>query len=278
MGSARARCRGKNKKEIVLLVMLFLAFARDCRAFDIDINHEQAGWIADRIFANECSSREKLLVQWNEGEDFLSLGIGHFIWYPKGVKGRFTEVFPLFLKYAELSGVGIPVWLKEVNGARPHCPWRTREEFTCSKNTARFNELRIFIEGTKAVQAEFIVSRFKSSIAMMILSIDARGDEARIIHRLEKLISTTRGLYAVVDYGIFKGMGISESERYDGDGWGLLQVLSEMKNDATDRDAVLEFSACAEKILIRRVDNSPEARDETKWLTGWLNRVRSYAW
>ncbi|MDD5504630.1 MAG: hypothetical protein PHV77_04885 [Candidatus Omnitrophica bacterium] len=278
MVSASAKHGRRNIKRVFFLAVLSLALACAAQALDVDINLEQANWIADRIFANECSSRESLLLQWNEGEDFLSLGIGHFIWYPKDANGPFVEVFPLFLEYAFSSGADIPQWLKKLNGIQPHCPWRTREEFMRSGNTARFKELRIFIEETRALQAEFIVRRFKDSLREMVLSIEGRENRARIIRRLERLISTTRGLYAAVDYSIFKGMGISESERYDGNGWGLFQVLLEMNNDETVSDPVLEFAESAEKILIRRVNNSPKDRDEIRWLKGWLNRVRSYTW
>src|SRR5690554_7815999 len=54
----------------------------------------QLDWVGQKIFANECASRFDCLVHWNEGEAFPSLGIGHFIWYPEGVEGRFTESFP----------------------------------------------------------------------------------------------------------------------------------------------------------------------------------------
>jgi len=36
------------------------------------------------------------------------------------------------------------------------------------------------------------------------------------------------------------------------------------------------FSRSAAKTLTRRVENSRKARNEAKWLPGWLNRVATY--
>ena len=55
--------------------------------------------IGDRIFENECASRKECLVEWNIGEDFLSLGIGHFIWYPKKVSKNFEESLEKTVKW-----------------------------------------------------------------------------------------------------------------------------------------------------------------------------------
>jgi hypothetical protein len=47
-----------------------------------------------KIWQNECNGTIAGLTSWNAGEDFASLGIGHFIWYPKGRRGPFEKVFP----------------------------------------------------------------------------------------------------------------------------------------------------------------------------------------
>jgi hypothetical protein len=76
-----------------------------------------------------------------------------------------------------------------------------------------------------------------------------------------------------VDYVNFKGEGTLETERYKGEGWGLLQVLETMG----EGPALQEFSRAADKVLTRRVQNSPPERGEQRWLAGWRSRVRSYA-
>jgi len=71
----------------------------------------------------------------------------------------------------------------------------------------------------------------------------------------------------------FKGEGVSPAERYNGQGWGLLQVLETMP---TSGKALPEFSKAADIVLTRRVKNSPPARNEAKWLPGWRNRLSTY--
>ena len=38
--------------------------------------------IGDQIFKNEGGGNVNNLVHWNDGENFASMGIGHFTWYP----------------------------------------------------------------------------------------------------------------------------------------------------------------------------------------------------
>ena len=50
-------------------------------------------WIASRIYQNETGSQLRYLTHWNDGEDFPSMGIGHFIWFPEGGDAQFDESF-----------------------------------------------------------------------------------------------------------------------------------------------------------------------------------------
>src|SRR5207245_10592499 len=96
-------------------------------------------------------------------------------------------------------------------------------------------------------------------------------------HQCERLSSTASGCYALVDYVNFKGEGVLHTERYNGQGWGLLQVLEQMRGTDNGTTAAREFSNSAAAILRRRVQNSPPERHEARWQPGWLNRVRSYS-
>ena len=58
---------------------------------------EEAVRIGQLVYRNECGSQEKYLVHWNVGEEFMSLGLGHFIWYPAGIEKTFSEIFPQLL-------------------------------------------------------------------------------------------------------------------------------------------------------------------------------------
>jgi hypothetical protein len=80
----------------------------------------------------------------------------------------------------------------------------------------------------------------------------------------------------LADYVNFKGEGVLHTERYRGEGWGLLQVLEQMHGTESGAAAAREFANSAAAILRRRVQNSPPERHEARWLPGWLNRVHSY--
>jgi hypothetical protein len=99
------------------------------------------------------------------------------------------------------------------------------------------------------------------------------GEREKIRRNFYRVAAEPLGPYALVDYVNFKGEGTLESERYKGEGWGLLQVLEAMG----DGPALLEFRRAAELVLSRRVKNSPPGRRESRWLPGWKNRIRTYA-
>jgi hypothetical protein len=90
----------------------------------------------------------------------------------------------------------------------------------------------------------------------------------------QRLTQSAAGCYALVDYVNFKGEGTLATERYAGQGWGLLQVLGRMDDGG---NAAEQFSRAAAETLRRRVKNAPPARREDRWLSGWIRRVNSYS-
>jgi hypothetical protein len=100
------------------------------------------------------------------------------------------------------------------------------------------------------------------------------ADRENLQRQFERVASTAQGCYALVDYVNFKGEGTLATERYRGQGWGLLQVLENMRGTQSALD---EFAASAKTTLRRRVANSPPERGEARWLPGWLTRVDGYA-
>ena len=90
------------------------------------------------------------------------------------------------------------------------------------------------------------------------------------------MASTQEGCFALADYVNFKGEGVLHTERYQGQGWGLLQVLEAM-HGIEPATAVNEFSRSAKTVLERRVQNAPPQRHESRWLSGWIQRVNSYS-
>ena len=212
------------------------------------------------------------LTAWNTGENFASLGIGHFIWYPQGVNGPFEESFPKFLAFAREHRVAIPGWVNQ----SPACPWNSRAAFSSAENSTQMRELRQFLSRTIDVQAQFMVARLQRSLAKM-LDEAAPAERANIERQFGRVASTPHGCYALVDYVNFKGEGVLHTERYHGEGWGLLQVLEQMHGTENGAGAAREFSNSAAAMLRRRVQNSPPERHEARWLPGWLKRVHSYS-
>jgi hypothetical protein len=137
------------------------------------------------------------------------------------------------------------------------------------------NQLRQFLVDTIDLQAEFLIARLESALPKMLAEA-APADRANVQQQFERLARTPHGCYALVDYVNFKGEGVLHTERYQGQGWGLLQVLESM-DGASDAGAVDDFSSAAKAILTRRVHNAPAQRHESRWLTGWIRRVNSYS-
>ena len=131
------------------------------------------------------------------------------------------------------------------------------------------------------MQADFIIQRMKESFPE-ILRYAPDNQRKAIQDKYDTIASAYHGMYPLVDYINFKGKGTSESERYNGHGWGLLQALQEMrpvpsrpKGEANTR-AINEFARATAFVLNRRVRNSNPARREHRFLKGWMNRIATY--
>jgi len=226
-----------------------------------------------KIWQNESGGKISGLTHWNVGEEFPSMGIGHFIWYPKGFNGRWTESFPLFIRYAQQHGSrDIPAWV--VNA--PHCPWSSRAEFLKDFNGPRLTELRTYLAKNIALQTDYIVATSQAALPKIMAAAPAT-QRAKIQSNYRKVSTTTNGTYALIDYVNFKGDGTNPTERYNGQGWGLMWVLMEMKPVPAGQPAAREFAEAAKRCLDRRISNSPPARGESRWKAGWHNRCNTYA-
>ncbi len=259
-----------------------------------------AEWLGERIFANECAAQRACLTSWNEGEDFPSLGIGHFIWFQRNQDEIFAETFPDLLTYLDETGITLPKWLqpnnlitnndrpdgdihagdfsRDISGETPSegkdSPWESRADFYRDIDSPRMEELRTLLDTTRREQAQFIIARLENSIGDIVAH--APSNEREHLQRRVERLSTCHspaGLYALIDYVHFKGTGLAEGERYAGQGWGLQQVLSAMSDDLPALDS---FASAAKTTLERRVANAPTERREQRWLKGWHNRIDTY--
>lgn len=238
----------------------------------IQLSEADASAIGRKIWQNECAGTVEGLTSWNTGEDFPSLGIGHFIWYVPGRPGPFQESFPQLLAYMKERGTAMPGWLAEAKG----CPWNSRADFLKEQQSTRMKELRQFLANTVSVQTGFIVRRLELSLPEMQKATPAAADKERLRANFYLMAGSRNGLYALIDYVNFKGEGIKAEEKYQGQGWGLRDVLLEMGPVANAGAATAEFSSASKRVLQRRVKNSPPDRGESRWLAGWMNRCETY--
>lgn len=237
----------------------------------VTLSPAEALRIGKKIWQNECNGTVSGLTSWNSGENFASLGIGHFIWYPEGAHGPFEESFPKLISFISSRGAKLPEFL--LRGALDHCPWKSRTEFLRAQETPEMKQLRQFLADTVDHQAQFLVARLQHALPKM-LEETAPSNRANVQRQFER-VARSGGCYGLVDYVNFKGEGVLHTERYRNQGWGLLQVLEEMHG--SNGNPLQEFSASAKAVLTRRVKNAPPERNESRWLAGWIKRVNSYS-
>lgn len=223
--------------------------------------------VGRRVWQNEADGKIDGLTAWNSGEEFASLGIGHFIWYPAGKKGPFEESFPTLISFLRKEGLALPAWLTP----ELPCPWPDRSAFLADFNSLHLRELRALLSSSIAQQSQFLANRLDRALPNM-LSAAPTAQRGKIEKNYHHLASTPSGRFALIDYVNFKGEGTKVTERYQGQGWGLLQVLETMPEEG----GVADFGHAAELVLSRRVKNAPPERHEERWLPGWSNRVAAY--
>lgn len=254
-------------------IMFFILLINSSLLQAINLSQVDMQWVGKRIWQNECAQSVAGLTSWNKGEEFASLGIGHFIWYPATYIGPFVEQFPELLRFLEKQGRDISFLSLGVNYS---CPWQTREQFLAAQQDARMVLLRQLLADTVDLQTQFIIKRLEAALPKLTAGLSV-PEKKHVTEQFERVLGSGRmGAYALIDYVNFKGEGLAPAERYAGKGWGLLQVLQGMQATAVGKPALQEFSACAEQVLRERVKNSPPERGEERWLSGWIKRLKTY--
>jgi hypothetical protein len=255
----------------VFAIFAFFMVAAPAKSVGGELTAAQKSAIGKKIWQNECAGSVSGLTTWNAGEEFPSLGIGHFIWYPAGFKGRFDESWPHFVAFARQRGATLPAVALEA-----HSPWKSKAQFQADFKSQRMTALRTWLAANVALQTDYIISRSRAALPKILAAAPA-GERARIEANYQKVATTSQGTYALIDYVNFKGEGTQAAEKYKGQGWGLMQVLGGMKDVPSGAAAATEFAASSKRILSRRIANSPPERGEKRWEEGWHNRCNSYA-
>jgi hypothetical protein len=148
------------------------------------------------------------------------------------------------------------------------CPWTSKAAFEADKGGARQKELRAILSKTVSFQTAFILNRLKGALPKMLAATKA---SKKVKANFDGLSATPEGAFCLIDYVNFKGEGTAKAERYNGQGWGLLQVLENMATASPSA-----FASASKAALSRRVQNAPAARKEQRWLAGWHNRCDGY--
>lgn len=237
----------------------------------IKINEQDAEEIGQQIWMNESSGKISGLTTWDHRERAASLGIAHLIWYPPSKNGHSTETFPDFLNLLQEQGFTLPLWLQSLSNS----PWKTSQEFYNNQQSYQMNSLRTLMKNTISQQVQFMIIRLEDGLPSIIKTLPTEKQRLQVYEQFYRLAQTPKGIYSLLDYVNFKGKGIYPNERYQEQGWGLLQVLSQMSGE-TIEDATTEFADAAEFVLKRRIQNAPPDMKESRWLRGWQNRLNNY--
>lgn len=252
--------------------------ARDGAVPQLVLSADMAKKIGRKIWLNEAGGNRNAITSWNANEDFASLGVGHFIWFPAGKTPPFEESFPRLLEFLRKANTRLPSWLDRT--PIPSNPWTSRTDFKNNFNSGEMRELRQFLLDTVTEQTQFLVVRAQGAMDKILAHTPDSAEREHIIIQFSRIARASGDLYPLIDYINFKGEGTNPAEtaldRETGrrQGWGLKQALLNMNGSTDDPKAVrAEFADAAQAVLRQRVRNLPSNRI---WEAGWLRRVATY--
>ena len=243
----------------------------------LSIPAEVAAKVGRQVWINESGASVDGLTAWNAGEDFPSLGIGHWIWFKAGGHPIFEESFPKLIGFIRAQGVNPPAWLDKQQV--PPCPWPNKAEFERQFRGEQLTELRRFLQATIPQQAQYLLRRTQDAIPKMLASLTDPAERQHLLTQLNRVVRASADLYPLIDYVNFKGEGISDKETvFDpptgrNQGWGTKWLLLEMKGTAEGPPALAEFSRASKAVLDRRIRNHPSSQ---RWREGWHKRCDTY--
>ena len=233
--------------------------------------------VGQKIWANEAGGDLRHITAWNAHEDFMSLGIGHFIWFTAARPQPFEESFPRMVAFLREQKISVPAWLEQE--PPPSCPWNDKRDFEAHFNSPQMIELRAFLRRTFSAQTQFLILRMQEALPKILATLDEANDREHVQTQFDRMVRASPDLYPLVDYVNFKGEGIAPLEAFENketgarEGWGLKQVLLQMSGTTEGRSALHEFADAAKLVLKRRISNRP--RDAVH-AAGWFARCDTY--
>lgn len=188
------------------------------------------------------------LITQNDGEDFPSLGIGHFVWDA----GEHGNSFHRMITYIqEKRWVSIDPDIHYITSPEKpdghHSTWPHRDKIIQ------------LLKETKHDQLAYIKSRLMGFRSDHLNSPVARRNFDYLYGSAPVIL---------LDYVNFKGEGDSSGS----DNYGLQNVLETMGPASSSSDAVLRF----QKAAIARLHGNRNAADWNRWWDGWTNRIGRY--
>ena len=252
--------------------------AKDRAVPQLVLTADMARKIGQKIWLNETGGNRDAITSWNANEEFASLGIGHFIWFPMNKWLPFEESFPSLLEFMRKNNAHLPSWLDQPQ--IPANPWTSKAEFTKDFNSPRMRELRQFLLDNVALQTQFLVERAQGAMQKILKNTPDNTEREHIVTQFARVVRASDDVYPLIDYINFKGEGTNPKEtavdKQTGQrqGWGLKQVLLKMNGTTGDPKAVrAEFTDAVRFILQQRVRNIPTNR---VFEIGWLRRADTY--
>jgi hypothetical protein len=252
------------------------------------LNKDQLLSLGYRMWNNYAGGTVDGLTKW-DGSDadhqFMYLGIAQNIWLPEGSNSLFQADWPTVAQRLEELGCKIKPWMLK------DCPWSTKEEFDEHFNGKKMTWLRTHLSKEKFVRAQAfcIAERLQRSIdpsSPDSLLTGLTADQSALVQKNFDLVahcSDPLGIYALIDYVNFKGEGrLSGTEKFNGQGWGLLQVLLNMQapaEGASDADVMKAFVQSAKFTLCQRVINhkiQDPTNNDVQYLDMWVAHLNDY--
>jgi len=252
------------------------------------LNKDQLLSLGYRMWHNYAGGTLEGLTKW-DGSDadhqFMYLGIANNIWLPAGSSSMFQADWPTVAQELQDLGCKIKPWMLG------DCPWSSQEQFDADFNSKKMVWLRTHLSKKKLVRAQAfsIAERLQRSMdpsAPDSLLNGLTADQSALVQKNFDLVAHCAdplGVYALIDYVNFKGEGrLDGSEKFNGEGWGLLQVLLNMQTPADgagDVAIMTAFVQSAKFTLCQRVINhkiQDPNNNDVQYLDMWVAHLNDY--